>query len=828
METKTNERLELARRIIENTGMSLFLTGKAGTGKTTFLRNLRASSRKRMVVCAPTGIAAINAGGVTLHSFFQLDFGPFVPGVTHNNGVRGSRFKANFNRDKLKIIRGMDLLVIDEVSMVRADLLDAVDDVLRRLRDRTRPFGGVQLLLIGDLQQLAPVLREEERRVLEGRYRSMFFFDSMALQQLPYATVELNEVFRQKDTEFLDLLNAIRENRADRCVLDRLNARYIPDFRPAEDEGYIRLTTHNAGANMINDRKLDELVTPEHIFSCHVEGKFPESSYPADAELRLKVGAQVMFIKNDTGQDRAYYNGMIGQVVAIDEEQGVAVRPQEGGELIHVLPVEWDNISYTVDPETKEIVEHRDGSFTQFPLKLAWAVTIHKSQGLTFDRAIIDVQRSFAHGQTYVALSRCRTLNGIVLQQPIPASAIITDHTVDNFLDTHNCDSLTEDNLSMMERRYKVSLLDELFNFRQLFAAMEGVVRLYQENFLRRYPAIVQDWVAMYEKCHAEINRVADTFRNQYSRLAMEGLRSDAVLQERVKAACKYFLGQLSPIVTLAMNAIRNSDNKSVKNKLLERLDLFEDLLTTKRMLMNAFMRRDFNTDVYLDLKAQAQLRDVQPRPARQPRVRRPKQVVPMPKPEEVKPAKEIKEGIMVEIEETVKKEAEDVKERVPKAVKPKRKQLSKGESAQVSLELFHQGMDVKEIAEKRNYTTGTITKHLFSVMTPDEVEEYVRRCISKDVYERVSAYLDSTSDLPGTLTELREATGNPDFDDLRFIMKYHGRSLSAPPAPVEPVQSAEHADPSVQYVNEPEAPYGSPSDFIESEQSLTGERMDI
>ena len=244
MEQKTNERLELARRIIGGTGTSLFLTGKAGTGKTTFLRNLRSSSRKRIVVCAPTGIAAINAGGVTLHSFFQLDFGPFVPGM--NNGTRR---KFSYSKEKLRIIRGMDLLVIDEVSMVRADLLDAVDDVLRRLRDRTKPFGGVQLLLIGDLQQLAPVVREEERHLLEGRYKSLFFFDSVALQQLPYETVELNEVFRQKDADFLGMLNAIRENRADKTVLDKLNSRCIPGFNPGDDEGYIRLTTHNGIAN---------------------------------------------------------------------------------------------------------------------------------------------------------------------------------------------------------------------------------------------------------------------------------------------------------------------------------------------------------------------------------------------------------------------------------------------------------------------------------------------------------------------------------------------------------------------------------------------------
>ena len=446
---KTNDRLELAAKIIEKTGCSLFLTGKAGTGKTTFLRNLRASSRKRMVVTAPTGIAAINAGGMTLHSFFQLDFGPFVPGARRDSRNRHSMA---FSKEKIRIIRGLDLLVIDEISMVRSDMLDAVDDVLRRFRDRTLPFGGVQLLLIGDLQQLPPVVIDSEREILRANYRSPYFFDSHALSQLDYLTLELQTVYRQSDPEFLGLLNSVRDNKADMSVLERLNSRYIPGFNPADSEGYVRLTTHNRMANEINRARLDELQSPAYTFRASIQGNFPESSYPAEPYLELKEGAQVMFIKNDTGMDRAYYNGMIGQVVAIDEEYGVAVRPQEGGEIIQVLPVDWDNISYTVNPETKEIIEHKEGTFTQFPLKLAWAVTIHKSQGLTFDRAIIDVKRSFAHGQTYVALSRCRTLQGLVLVNPVSPSSIINDTSVDRFYNDHNCDDIDESHLDILER----------------------------------------------------------------------------------------------------------------------------------------------------------------------------------------------------------------------------------------------------------------------------------------------------------------------------------------------------------------------------------------
>lgn len=834
MENKSNERLELARRIIENTGTSLFLTGKAGTGKTTFLRDLRASTRKRVVVCAPTGIAAINAGGVTLHSFFQLDFGPFIPGAVAHN-----RQKFNFSKDKLKIIRGMDLLVIDEVSMVRADLMDAVDDVLRRLRDRTKPFGGVQLLLIGDLQQLAPVLREEERRLLEGRYKSMFFFDSQAMQQLPYETVELNEVFRQKDSEFLSLLNAIREDRADRAVLDRLNSRYLPNFNPAENEGYIRLTTHNDAASKINEQKLREIPSEVYVFQCHIEGKFPETSYPADAELKLKVGAQVMFIKNDIGAERAYYNGMIGQVVAIDEEHGVAVVPQEGGQVIHVQPVEWDNVSYTVDPASREIVEHKEGSFTQFPLKLAWAVTIHKSQGLTFDRAIIDVQRSFAHGQTYVALSRCRTLEGMVLSNPIPAHAIIIDKTVNSFLDTHNCDEICEEHLSLLERQYKVSLLDDLFNFRQMFAAMEGVVRLYQENFLRKYPAAVQNWVSVYEKSRSEINKVADTFRNQYARLAMEGSRSEDVLCQRVKAACRYFQGQLAPIVSVAVNAIRTSDNKSVKAKLTERLDLFEDVLGTKRMLLNAFAINDFDTDTYLDLKARVLLRDVtpkSPRKAKAPQTSKTAKDLRIKLVETVPPASAAKVTATpydmpvpeTDVKESKKavKEASEQKTKDKKSKKEKASKVPKTPSAQITMDYFRKGYSIPQIAEARGLVTGTIASHLLKSLSHDEIGRYIEKFVAPDVRRRMERYLASTQELPSSWTDLREAMGGAEWEDLHFLMKYYNRELTHAPKPAADTDLLTVSEPDAHYgsssdiltAGEPGAPYVSPADFIEQE----------
>ena len=415
-----NSELALAWQFIENTGTHLFLTGKAGTGKTTFLRRLKQESPKRMVVLTPTGIAAINAGGVTIHSFFQIPFAPYVPESSFSTNAT---YRFRFGKEKINIIRSMDLLVIDEISMVRADLLDAVDEMLRRYRDHHKPFGGVQLLMIGDLQQLAPVVKEEEWQMLKKYYDTPYFFSSLALKQTEYCTIELKTVYRQNDGVFLDLLNRIRENHCDSQVLEALNRRCLPDFQPRKEEGYIRLVTHNYQAQRINNYELEQLPGRSYAFRATIDGKFPEYSYPTDEVLELKKGAQVMFVKNDSSGEHRYYNGMIGEVTAVSASS-IEVRAKDSGEDFLLQEEEWANAKYVLDEESKEIVEDIEGTFRQFPLKLAWAITIHKSQGLTFERAIIDASSSFAHGQTYVALSRCKTLEGLVLSAPLSARVI--------------------------------------------------------------------------------------------------------------------------------------------------------------------------------------------------------------------------------------------------------------------------------------------------------------------------------------------------------------------------------------------------------------------
>ena len=373
-----NPQMDLARKFLEQTGINVFLTGKAGTGKTTFLRDLRQSSPKRMIVVAPTGVAAINAGGVTIHSFFQLPFGPHLPGVLRIGGEK----RMNFSKEKIAVIRSLDLLVIDEISMVRADLLDAMNDVLRRYRDWDKPFGGVQLLMIGDLQQLAPVVKQPEWELLGKYYESPYFFDSAALREAKYITLELKHVYRQSDTGFIDILNRVRENTVTPDILERLNSRYVPGFVPDDKDGYITLTSHNDTARAINERRMAGLDTPPHTFSCDIEGDFPEYLFPTDRELTLKAGAQVMFVKNDPTGLQRYFNGKIGRITRIGESK-IEVALDDLAEPVEVEPGEWTNVKYTVDPQTREISETVEGIFRQYPLRAAWAITIHKSQGLT-------------------------------------------------------------------------------------------------------------------------------------------------------------------------------------------------------------------------------------------------------------------------------------------------------------------------------------------------------------------------------------------------------------------------------------------------------------
>lgn len=425
MTERGNFELDVARFIVEKTDMSLFLTGKAGTGKTTFLREVVHYTKKKCIVLAPTGIAAVNAGAMTIHSFFQFGLGPFVQGVIEPK----SDFR--INKSKLELIRHLQLLIIDEVSMVRADLMDHIDVELRRIRRNSKPFGGVQLLMIGDLQQLPPIAHGGEDELLRQYYKTLYFFSSAALKSMKYSCIELKNVYRQTDRHFIDILNHARNCTLTSQDISDLNARYVPGFSPKPEDGYIRLMTHNRQVDYVNAAEMEKLESKPYTFVAAVTGTFPEESYPTADSLTLKKGAQVMFIKNDP--ERRFINGTLGEVKSIDKNS-IAVRLAESGTIIDVEPMEWQNIRYQFDEESKEISSKQIGRFKQNPLKAAWAITVHKSQGLTFDKAIIDVHAAFSPGQAYVALSRCRTLDGLVLSSPVSASVFMRDNAVDAYM----------------------------------------------------------------------------------------------------------------------------------------------------------------------------------------------------------------------------------------------------------------------------------------------------------------------------------------------------------------------------------------------------------
>ena len=610
MQYQSNPQLELAFDFLQYTNQNIFLTGKAGTGKTTFLRNLKKSSPKRMVVVAPTGVAAINAGGVTIHSFFQMSFGPQIP--VDPNQQRPASAESNFaakrfSREKINIIRSLDLLVIDEISMVRADILDGIDEVLRRYKNRYKPFGGVQLLMIGDLQQLAPVVKDDEWSILKAYYDTCFFFSSRALKRSKFMGIELTHIFRQSDQRFIDLLNKVRENRMDESTLQELNRRYIPDFSPEDKEGYITLTTHNNQSQQINDSKLGKLKTKSYRFKAEVQGEFPEYSYPADPELELKVGAQVMFAKNDLSAEKRYYNGKIGEITGIGDDEIEVLCPGDAM-AIEVEKAEWQNSKYTLNDTTQEIQEDVIGTFIQFPLKLAWAITIHKSQGLTFEKAIIDARASFAHGQVYVALSRCKTLEGLVLSTPIATHSVKNDTTVIQFTDDVERNQPGPAELQQSRKDYVQQLLAELFDFKPMERQIQYLLKLWEEHQAQLLGTLKTNLQSMTIPLQTELINVAEKFGNQIRQLIAASVNAEEneQLQERVKKASDYFSGRLVQVISQPFSASSfDTDNKAIRKSFNDAADKLRKEIQTKTVCLE-LCKSGFSIKTYLETKSKS------------------------------------------------------------------------------------------------------------------------------------------------------------------------------------------------------------------------------
>lgn len=581
------EHIEVARKFIQYTQQHIFLTGKAGTGKTTFLQQLKASEPKKMIVLAPTGVAAINAGGVTIHSFFQLHFGLFIPHYHTQWGEQGTAVintqqllnRLKFNSNKRKIINELELIVIDEISMVRADVIDAIDTILQHVRKKPGvPFGGIQMLFIGDLYQLPPVLREDERRIMAEHYRSCYFFDAMAFRNEQPLCIALQHIYRQNDEAFIHLLNNIRNGTCTDVDLAMLEARYDPVYTPYPEEKIITLTTHNAIADDINSGELSRIPYPGHTLEAKIEGEFPEQLYPIDTSLQFKVSAQVMFIKNDKGENRRYFNGKLATIEAIDTEHNQIVVSFENEKDTFVLePEVWSNIRYRFDEEKNTVEEEVIGTFTQFPLKLAWAVTIHKSQGLTFDKAIIDAGRAFAPGQVYVALSRLRSLDGLILKSRISASGIATDPLVQAYSQEQLPMEELIKVLKFAQADYIEKQMAEAYNYHNILESYQHIDNSYNPLVFYNEAQLTVKRLAFQEQLF-ELVQTGLQFQRQVQSLAARGKSSYPAVRERLEKAAQWFQQKITGSLLPALEDFHHEAQQLTKSK-----KFFKDLQYLKR-----------------------------------------------------------------------------------------------------------------------------------------------------------------------------------------------------------------------------------------------------
>jgi len=575
----------LAEQFAMHTNRPIFITGKAGTGKTTFLRKLREQSPKNMAVVAPTGVAAINAGGMTIHSLFQLPVRTLIPTP---QSYRQLFAEQRLTQRKRNMLYHLEMLVIDEISMVRADVLDAIDTVLRRYKYRKdQPFGGVQLVMIGDLFQLSPVVTKgEDEDAMNKYYEGPYFFQAKVMKELQPIYVELDHVFRQQDQTFVNLLNEVRENQLTTQGRALLNARYNPRFKNTDDDFHITLTTHNRLADELNERELNRLPDEPHVFEADIKKDFPANIYPTEEILTLKIGARVMFVRNDDQKPRRFYNGKIGVITDIDDGK-IFVRCDDGD--IEVNRMVWENIRYREDEKTGKIDEEVLGTFTQYPLRLAWAVTIHKSQGLTFDKVIIDAARAFAAGQVYVALSRCRTLEGIVLSTPLDYVELDNDPSVLRYTDSQPSVETVNQALPKARKEYEIQLFSALFDFHRTLSLVEQMRKVAAKAVSFNEETL--PWLESLQPIFSDWQSIAEKFRPQLTKLLLHGEKT--VLRGRLQAACQYFLQLMEPVAQQVANHPCRSKNKGDVSDFEPLLNDLFLVLHEKMHLMQSILRTD-------------------------------------------------------------------------------------------------------------------------------------------------------------------------------------------------------------------------------------------
>ncbi|MCO4292274.1 helix-turn-helix domain-containing protein [Solitalea sp. MAHUQ-68] len=725
----SNSAFKYAVQFVNQTNRHLFITGKAGTGKTTFLKYIYQNSPKKMVIVAPTGVAAINAGGVTIHSFFQLPFEAFLP----INQPQWNKNQGQFNtiysflknlkisKERRELMQEIELLVIDEVSMVRADLLDTIDHVLRFVRKRPEPFGGVQVVYIGDLFQLPPVVKNDEWEVLKNYYESPFFFDAHVIKQSELLYLELTKIYRQKDTVFIDILNNIRNNVVLPQDLEVLHRHYHPDFQPPKEENYITLTTHTAKADNINLRELNSLPSKSYRFNAEVTGDFNDKAYPADAILELKENAQIMFIKNDKGESRRYYNGKIATVKSIREDSITVVF--NNGNEIELEKESWKNVKFQFNSDNDNIDEVVLGEFKQYPIRLAWAVTIHKSQGLTFEKAIVDAGASFAAGQVYVALSRLTNMNGLVLLSKITPAAVLNNTRVIEFCKREFDPDILVNQLERDRTSYINSLLLQTFNWNKLVFYLEQ----HYDNLAGGLIADRSEAATLAEKWYKTTKdqlKVAETFSKQLGQLLSEAQSDNyGKLNERIDKASAYFLTSINEMLDSLDDHINQTRKKKRVVKYLAALKQLRKLIFRKVELIKA-----------------AQL---------------------------------IAHGLSKGIDSTILLEEMNVKSENPgnnDEVDSPTEKNKKGETRFISLQLFKEGKSIADIATERNMTSGTIEGHLASFIATGEIK--VEELISEEKLKPILDAIQASGSV--SLGVLKENLGaNFSYTEIKVAVAY-------------------------------------------------------